>query len=145
MSAVLHRPGEGKIYSARGSTMVFKAIGAQTEGAFSFMEREMPPGGRMPPPHIHSGAEGFYILDGTLEFRVGEQMLEGSAGCFVLVPAGVGHTFGNTSDDPARLLIIHAPAADGYFAELADLWSQPEPPSQDQERALQRRHGWKPV
>ena len=39
-------------------------------------------------------------------------------GVFILVSVGVGHIFGNTSDQPARVLIIHAPAADRYFAEL---------------------------
>jgi quercetin dioxygenase-like cupin family protein len=138
-------PGQGTQYSARGSTITFKALGEDTGGAFSFLEREMPPGGRMPPPHRHEGPEAFYVLDGVLEFHVGDEVLQGTAGSFVLVPAKVAHTFGNTSDQPARLLTIHSPAADHYFAELQELWSAAQPPSVEDERELQRRHGLEPA
>jgi hypothetical protein len=37
-------------------------------------------------------------------------------------PRGAGHTFGNDGDEPARLLVLHAPAMDAYFAELDALW-----------------------
>ena len=39
------------------------------------------------------------------------------------MPRGAGHTFGNRSEEPARLLVLHAPAMDAYFAELDALWS----------------------
>ena len=42
---------------------------------------------------------------------------------FVLVPGGVSHTFGNGGEREARLLVMHAPAIDGYFAGLHDLWT----------------------
>jgi hypothetical protein len=43
------------------------------------------------------------------------------------------------------VLVLHAPALDGYFRELEQLWAGPEPPSRDQEQALMRRHGMRPV
>jgi hypothetical protein len=62
------------------------------------------------------------------------------------VPRGAGHTFGNTSDAPARLLVLHAPAMDAYFEELHRLWADPSgPPSTDTERALMRRYGMEPA
>jgi oxalate decarboxylase/phosphoglucose isomerase-like protein (cupin superfamily) len=64
---------------------------------------------------------------------------------FLLVPRGAGHTFGNDGDEPARLLVLHAPAMDAYFAELDALWSGPEPPSPEQERALMGRYGMEPA
>lgn len=51
MSAIVHRPGEGTGYSVRGSTIMFKALGSDTGGAFSFFERETPSGVRMTPAH----------------------------------------------------------------------------------------------
>jgi len=59
----------------------------------------------------------------------------------VLVPRGTAHTFGNVSDEPARLLVIHAPAMDAYFAALHQLWHRDQPPSADEERALMARFG----
>jgi glyoxylate utilization-related uncharacterized protein len=85
------------------------------------------------------------VLDGQVSVIVeGEELTVGPEG-FVLVPRGTAHTFGNASDDEARLLVIHAPAMDGYFAGLHDLWNRDEPPSPDEERALMTRFGMEVV
>ena len=140
--AIVFETGQGKALSARGSNMFFKATRASTDGAFSFMERILPPGGRKPPPHIHTNCEeAFYVLDGEIEFLLGDDAVMGRPGSFVHVPGGVSHTFGNASAAPSRLLIIHAPAMDGYFEELQDLWSGAVPPSAEEERALMQRYG----
>jgi quercetin dioxygenase-like cupin family protein len=138
--------GEGLRREARGSEMWFKATAANTHGRFSLMERTLPPGGRMPPPHRHVGnEEAYFVLDGTVEFRVGDEVFHGGHGTFVLVPAGEAHTFGNTTDMTARLLVMHAPALDKYFEDLEQLWSSPEPPGRDAELDLMRRHGMDPA
>ena len=143
--AIVFEAGEGKALTARGSTMFFKATRAVTNGAFSFMERTLPPGGRRPPPHIHTNCEeAFYVLDGEIEFLLGDDTVIGRPGSFVLVPGGVSHTFGNRAPAPSRLLIVHAPAMDAYFEELQGLWSGAVPPSVEDERALMKRHGMEP-
>jgi len=53
--------------------MFFKAVGETTEGAFSLMERELPVSNRRPQPHRHEGPEGFYVLEGQIEFIVGDE------------------------------------------------------------------------
>lgn len=143
--AIFFESGEGLKLSARGSTMVFKAVSDTTAGAFSLMERDLPVSNRRPQPHTHQGPEGFYVLEGSIEFIVGTESRVGGPGFWALVPGGVAHTFGNAGDAPARLLIIHAPAAEAYFVALQELWSQPNPPSPEAERALMRRHGLEPV
>jgi mannose-6-phosphate isomerase-like protein (cupin superfamily) len=126
--------------------MFFKATAAQTDGRFSLMERTLPPGGKMPPAHRHTGNdEAYFVLYGVVEFRIGNDVFEGTDGTFVLVPAGETHTFGNTSSDPARLLVLHAPGLDSYFADLEKLWSSPEPPDREAELNLMRRHGMEPA
>lgn len=137
-------PGDGTIYSARGSSMVFKATRETTHGAFSFMERELPVSNRRPQPHTHEGPEGFYVLDGSIEFIVGGESQVGGPGFWALAPGGVSHTFGNAGQRNARLLIIHSPAADAYFAELEALW-QDSQPTVEEERDLMRRHGLEPT
>jgi quercetin dioxygenase-like cupin family protein len=107
------------------------------------MERTLPPGGRMPPPHRHTGNdEAYFVLDGDVTFILDGQMTSGGVETFVLVPAGAAHTFGNTSPAPARLLVIHSPALDRYFAELETLWAAEIPPTPEQERALMARYAW---
>ena len=145
MSGIFHGPGQGTRYTARGSEMTFKAIAASTGGAFSLMERTIPASGRRPPPHRHAGPEGFYILDGSIEMVIDGRSQTGGPGFWALAPAGAAHTFGNAGDTPARLLIIHAPAADGYFEGLQRLWASQEPPTPEEERELMRSHGIEPV
>jgi quercetin dioxygenase-like cupin family protein len=84
------------------------------------------------------------VLEGLVEYQVAGEVFEGRSGTFVLVPAGETHTFGNTSDQPARLLVLHAPALNAYFEDLELLWNAPEPPDQATEIALMERHGMTP-
>jgi mannose-6-phosphate isomerase-like protein (cupin superfamily) len=135
--------GEGAArYTARGSVMLFKALAEQDDGDFSLMERTLPPGGRRPPTHRHdSCSEAYFVLDGSVAVVVdGEELTLGPED-FVLVPRGVSHTFGNAGEVEARLLVLHAPALDAYFADLHELWNRPEPPTPDEERALMARFG----
>lgn len=139
-------PGQGQEFSARGSVMAFKAVTAQTGGDFSLMERTLPPGGRTPPAHRHATcSEAFFVLDGTVTFWLDGAEMAGGPGDFLLVPRGTGHTFGNRSGAPARLLVLHAPAADAYFAELHRLWADGPPPDRAAEIELMRRHGMDPA
>jgi mannose-6-phosphate isomerase-like protein (cupin superfamily) len=139
-------PGEGQLYTARGSRMFFKALAAQDDGDFSLMERTLPPGGRRPPPHRHTNcSEAYFVLDGVVTATIeGRDVVLEPEG-FVLVPRGTAHTFGNLSDEAARLLVIHAPAMDAYFAQLHELWQREEAPTPDDERALMARFGMTPA
>jgi mannose-6-phosphate isomerase-like protein (cupin superfamily) len=129
-------------YTARGSVMLFKAVADADNGDFSLMERTLPPGGRRPPPHRHATcSEGYFVLDGEVSVEVaGEAVTVGPEG-FLLVPRGTAHTFGNAADREARLLVIHAPAMDTYFAALHELWNRAEPPAPAEEQALMARYG----
>ncbi len=139
-------PGAGRVFTARGSVMAFKALSAQTGGDFSLMERTLPAGGRRPPPHRHTNcSEAFFVLDGKVAFELDGAELSGGSGDFLLVPRGAAHTFGNGGAAEARLLVLHAPAMDGYFAELHELWSGETPPPAEAERALMARFGMKPA
>jgi mannose-6-phosphate isomerase-like protein (cupin superfamily) len=126
--------------------MAFKAGGEQTAGDFSLMERTLPPRGRRPLPHRHVNcSEAFFVLDGTVTFVLDGTEYPGHPDDFLLVPRGAAHTFGNGGDEEARLLVLHAPAMDAYFAELDELWSRPSPPTPEEERALMSRHGMEPA
>ena len=138
--------GQGRLLTARGNVMAFKADAAQTGGDFSLMERTVPPGARTPPPHRHLNcSEAFFVLDGTITFWLESAELAGRAGDFLLVPRGAAHTFGNQGAEPARLLVLHAPAMDAYFEELHRLWASGQPPATEQERALMARFGMEPA
>jgi mannose-6-phosphate isomerase-like protein (cupin superfamily) len=143
MTSEILGPGEGRLrLSARGSEMFFKAVAADDGGDLSLMERTLPPSGRRPPPHRHLNCtEAYFVLEGQVSVVLeGEDLSLGPEG-FLLIPRGTAHSFGNSSDSEARLLVVHAPAMDGYFAGLHELWHRPEPPSPEQERELMARFG----
>lgn len=147
MSPKVLGPGQGRArYTARGSVMLFKAMAAHDDGDLSVMERTLPAGGRRPLPHRHSScSEAYFVLDGVVSVTVaGEDLTVGPEG-FVLVPRGTAHTFGNAADHEARLLVIHAPAMDAYFAQLHELWNRERPPSPDEERQLMGQFGMDPA
>ena len=138
-------PGGGERLTVRGSTLEFKAVAATTGGAFSLHERRIPAGGRRPPAHVHPDrVEAFWVLDGEAEFELDGEQNRVQAGGFVLVPGGVAHTFGATQAIAARVLVLHTPALDDYFRELAELWSRAEPPPREVELDLMQRHGMRP-
>ena len=92
--------------------------------------------------HRHTNcSEAYFGLDGLVTVTVEGASRTLGREDFVLVPRGTGHTFGNRSGEPARLLVIHAPAMDAYFAALHDLWNGPQPPEPAQERELMARFG----
>lgn len=147
MSVEVIGRGEGKKqYTARGSVMLFKALAEEDDGDLSLMERTLPAGGRRPPPHRHTNcSEAYFVLDGLVSVTIDERELTVGPEGFVLVPRGTAHTFGNAGEAEARLLVIHTPAMDAYFAGLHELWNRDEPPSADEERALMARFGMKAV
>jgi quercetin dioxygenase-like cupin family protein len=122
MDAVVHLPGDGERYIAGGSEIVIKATGEDTTGTFFLSESTIPPGFPGPPPHRHEGlVDMFYVLEGVLAVRLGEDTHELEAGSFVCVPAGVVHTFSNTSDRPVRFLNFNTPAGwENYMRDLAE-------------------------
>jgi thiamine-phosphate pyrophosphorylase len=65
-------------------------------------------------PHTHRvHADVFYVLDGELELRVGDETVRVPAGSCVGAPQGLVHGFRNPGDVEARYLNLHAP---GVFA-----------------------------
>lgn len=58
------------------------------------------PQGSGPPsriPHIHPIDEWFYVIEGELTLKLGEQTIAGRAGNFVWIPRGTVHLFTVTS------------------------------------------------
>ena len=104
-------PGEGLRFGNDPSayTAVFKLLSSQTEGQLC-LEEEWVPVGQGIPPHRHlTRLEFFYVLEGTLQFIVGEDTVAASAGTSVFVPKGARHAYSNVSQAPARQLALWAP------------------------------------
>ena len=136
------RPGTGRTIAIVGDVYRFLATGAETGGAYASFEALVPPGGG-PPPHVHTReAESFYVLEGEMTFRAGDDKVRAGAGTFVHLPPGLAHSFKNESGEPARMIITVTPAGleEMFFevgAELAEGATTALPPTQEEiERLL---------
>jgi quercetin dioxygenase-like cupin family protein len=111
-------PGEGERTWIVGDTMTFKATGESTGGSLVLLENLTTPGGG-PPPHIHTHEdEFFYVLDGTFEIRIGDEVHDLGPGGFAHVRRGTVHNFRNTADTPSRILVGFTPSGmEGFFRE----------------------------
>lgn len=119
MEATVHLPGEGE--QIGGPTAVtIKATGEETSGSFYLGEAVVASGFPGPPPHFHERLHDmFYVLDGTLTMRLGDETRELPAGSFVCVPPGVIHTFSNPGEVPVRFLNFNTPAGwENYMRDL---------------------------
>jgi mannose-6-phosphate isomerase-like protein (cupin superfamily) len=86
---------------------------------FGFMHTQLPVGTGMPLLHLHrSMDEGFEVLRGRIEFRIGTGYEVAEAGDSVLIPAGVPHCF--RALEPAELVLITSgPEGPDAIADLA--------------------------
>ena len=123
MNAVVLKKGEGRVLPLGPTHMVVQEDGTHTRETLGIAEFEVPPHAPTPPPHIHHAhEEGFYVLEGELEFLAGTETVRVSQGGFVMVPIGTLHTFSNPTDKPARFLNTFTPPLYiGYFEELSKL------------------------
>ncbi len=147
--SIVRLPGEGETTSLFGDTYTIKAAGGETGNALSVVEAELAPRSSGTPLHVNTReAESYYVLEGTLTFRLGESTVEAPAGSFVHIPKGVVHTHWNGTDEVVRLLGVPAPAGfEAFFAELAELMASmpPGPPEMSQIGVLYERFGLRVV
>jgi quercetin dioxygenase-like cupin family protein len=102
-------PGEGTPYWFLQNRMVLKATVQSTGGAGGLGEWLIAPGAA-PPLHVHyQEDEAFYVLEGELTFKCGDETARATAGSFVFLPRGIPHGFVVESDTPVRMLTLLVP------------------------------------
>ena len=112
--AVFLPSGEGERLEANNRIATIK-VGREE---LALIEFELHPGFEGPDPHAHDGhVDSFYVLDGEVDFLVGDEWLRLGAGSFVAAPIGLTHAFANRDGQHARLLNIHAPST-GFHERL---------------------------
>ena len=125
---------EGRAFWHLDSLMTFQALAEDTGGRLAFWEQLLPHRSS-PPLHVHRDAdEAWFLLDGTICFRVQDEEYVAEAGSFVWAPRGLPHTF-RVDSPTARVLGLALPAgfdrfvdATGRPAEAATLPPPPDGP-----------------
>jgi quercetin dioxygenase-like cupin family protein len=139
LQALIYEPDAGEALALRGTRVRVLSTAATSIGVSTFEFVASP--GWDTGSHLHSTIEEqFYVVQGEMELRAGNERIVGRPGTFVSVPPGVAHAFANRSSAPARMLLLCTPPGhERYFAELADILSRPGAPDPDEIGALRAR------
>jgi mannose-6-phosphate isomerase-like protein (cupin superfamily) len=109
-----------------------KASRASTGGALTLIESDTTGGA---PLHVHRDEdECFYVLEGSITVRCGDEGFEADRRSFVFLPRGVPHSW-DVVGDRAVVLIITVP---GGFEEFMREYHEAEPARRNEVAA---RHG----
>ncbi len=121
-SALILDPGAGNRLSfGADHQIVIKCGGADGMGSLILAESTIPAGFPAPVPHFHRQMlDAFWVLEGTLDVRLGDVWATVQVGDLALVPPGNIHTVANRSAAPVRVLNIAAPGGyERYLIEVA--------------------------
>lgn len=100
-------PGTGRAWWFLGTLAVLRNPSGAPRTP-TVIELTIPSGGS-PPLHVHENLDdSFLLLDGEILVRCGDRRIIARPGSYVVLPAGVEHTFRVTSAVPARMLLVHA-------------------------------------
>ncbi|HEY0022255.1 MAG TPA: cupin domain-containing protein [Longimicrobium sp.] len=115
--AIVLPPGEGRRYPCGPMHSVFLADGEEPGDRYSVSIWWVDAGRPGPGAHSHEANEElFYVIEGTMTFRVGDQHVDATAGTFLRIPAGVTHDFENRTATRAGALNVFIPG--GFEANM---------------------------
>jgi mannose-6-phosphate isomerase-like protein (cupin superfamily) len=119
--------GERERLNVFGVGVTVLLTAAETGGAYSTYYVDCPPGVGTP-LHVHQrDDESFFVIEGTVTFRVGAETVAAGPGATVFLPRGVPHQFVNLSDAPIRMLGTGTPSGhERFFQEAARLVPGPD-------------------
>lgn len=121
-------PGQGRAYPMGRISALFKADEGETQSKYSISEWWLEPKTQGPGPHSHPDDDTFYVLEGVMSIRVGDEWHHCARGSFVLVPGGVIHDFENRGSVRAGILNFKSPGA--FEPEMQGIsdWFAENPP-----------------
>ncbi|GAA5023143.1 cupin domain-containing protein [Streptomyces siamensis] len=117
-TALVVQPGEAAGASLTDGAFELLADG----GAVSASRLTLAAGADGAPPHHHKlSHELFYVLDGTMLFRLGDTLTTVGKGGLVVVPPNLPHVFGAAEGEVADVVVVLSPGIErfGYFEQLA--------------------------
>jgi mannose-6-phosphate isomerase-like protein (cupin superfamily) len=110
---VMVRAGDTIHSRATGEHFTFIHTATDTGGKLLRIDMRVDPGGgaHAVPMHVHpKQEERFTVLEGLVQFRLGDRLLICEPGDTVVVPAGTPHTWKNAGVAEARFLVEIEPA-----------------------------------
>jgi quercetin dioxygenase-like cupin family protein len=106
---VVHRAGEGPGTWAMGSVFEHLVSAGDTGGQFGMSLVTQPPGIATPLHRHTKEAEAWFVIEGRVDYRAGDDLHELSDGAFIYLPLGLPHAFRIRGSKPARILAFTTP------------------------------------
>jgi quercetin dioxygenase-like cupin family protein len=147
-TAVRHvAPSGGRTVRVLGHRVTYKAVAAETGGAYSLFEAVIAPGTGVPPHYGRYEDESLWALEGTFGLRLGDATVELGPGGYAFVPRGTVHALTNIGRGPGRLLLLVTPGGlrEKLFDDLAGARGVPQalagPADVERAAAIAARYG----
>ncbi len=123
MTAIVVRAADAEhLDFGGGSSITLLADSDDTEGKLSVHHTILRDGANGASPHHHStAAEVFYVLSGSVQILVGDDLVVAGAGDLAVVPPRIAHAFAATPGCDAELLVAVTPGIERFdmFRRLA--------------------------
>jgi quercetin dioxygenase-like cupin family protein len=111
---------EASAYVSAGELVTVLARADQTGGSFGLMEGVIRQGAE-PPPHVHHREdESFFVLEGSVRVRVGDDWLSGTPGSLVFCPRDVPHVLTVETEEVRVLTLVTPGGLESFFVELGE-------------------------
>jgi quercetin dioxygenase-like cupin family protein len=106
------KAGMGWTYNY-GIEIIVKVGEIQGDTNATFMEYTTK-NGEYAESHTHETEdEMFYVLEGSLTFRCGDESFDVKKGGFIFLPHGIPHSYSVRSKKPARVIVVTSPVREG--------------------------------
>jgi mannose-6-phosphate isomerase-like protein (cupin superfamily) len=126
-NALILPPGAGRAYPMGRISAVFKADQGETADKYSISEWWLEPNTQGPGAHAHEEDDVFYVIEGTMSLRAGDDWVDAPVGSFVLIPGGMTHDFENRTDKRAGVLNFSNSVFEPHMKSIAE-WFKDNPP-----------------
>jgi quercetin dioxygenase-like cupin family protein len=123
-------PNQPRNLVIQGTAVNILMDAAGTGGLFGMIETIVPSGSG-PPAHTHSREdETFCVVEGTAEFRLGDEKSICGPGSVVYGPRGVTHGYLNVGETDLKITIVYTP---GGVEESFQEWANTDDPEKVKE------------
>ncbi|WP_295122476.1 cupin domain-containing protein [uncultured Chitinophaga sp.] len=125
--------GKGRIHGhlqlkgVNRNVLDVKISGSDTDGDLAIFEQTSLSQGRGTPLHVHPAQdEIFYVLEGSYQFKVGDQKFKLASGESIFLPRKIPHAWTQASAK-GRMLVILQPAGklENFFVTMAGMDHEP--------------------
>jgi quercetin dioxygenase-like cupin family protein len=146
---VVVRSDEGDAHWWFGNLAVIKTTADESAGQLTIVEVTAPSGLEVPLHVHHRDDEGFWILEGSATFQVGDRTIEARAGDYAFGPRDIPHRY-TVGDAGCRMLFIMVPggmeAVVRATSEPAASRTLPPPPDEEPDidaiKEIVKQHGY---